>query len=71
MLKVKTGIRPEEVRGQVQHILFVEGSDNKSVDPKVLNELFSNGVRIEPLGPSYSVRSVAEALQLITQRTIF
>lgn len=63
MIGVKTGIRSEEVRLQGQHVLFVEGSGNESVDPKVLNELFSNGVRIEPLGPSFSVRSVAEALQ--------
>ncbi|MDE2741477.1 MAG: hypothetical protein OXI58_07820 [Gemmatimonadota bacterium] len=63
MIGVKTGIRPEEVRLQGQHVLFVEGSDKESVDPKVLNELFSGGIRIEPLGPSFSVRSVAEALQ--------
>ena len=63
MIGVKTGIRPEEVRLQRQHVLFVEGSDKESVDPKVLNELFSGGIRIEPLGPSFSVRSVAEALQ--------
>lgn len=63
MIGVKTGIRPEEVRLQGQHVLFVEGSDKESVDPKVLNELFSSGIRIEPLGPSFSVRSVAEALQ--------
>ena len=63
MLRVRTGIRSEEVRLQVQHILFVEGSDKESVDPEVLKELFSSRVRIEPLGPSFSVRSVAEALQ--------
>ena len=62
MINVKTGIRAEEVRQQSQHILFVEGRDQDSVDPKVLNELFSGGLRIEPLGPSFSVRSVAEAL---------
>lgn len=62
-MRVNTGIRSEEVRLQGQHVLFVEGSDGESVDPKVLNELFSNGIRIEPLGPSFSVRSVAEALQ--------
>lgn len=62
-MRVNTGIRPEEVRLQGQHVLFVEGSDEESMDPKVLNELFSNGIRIEPLGPSFSVRSVAEALQ--------
>lgn len=61
-IEVKRGIRPEEVRLQGRHVLFVEGS-KESVDPKVLNELFSNEIRIEPLGPSFSVRSVAEALQ--------
>lgn len=62
MINVTTGIRAEEVRLQGQHVLFVEGRDKDSVDPKVLNTLFSGGLRIEPLGPSFSVRSVAEAL---------
>lgn len=62
-MRVKTGIRSGEVRLQGEHVLFVEGSDEESVDPKVLNELFSNEIRIVPLGPSFSVRSVAEALQ--------
>ena len=62
MINVTTGIRAEEVRLQGQHVLFVEGRDQDSVDPKVLNELFSGGLRIEPLGPSFSVRSVDEAL---------
>ena len=62
MINVTTGIRAEEVRQQGQHVLFVEGRDQDSVDPKVLNALFSGGLRIEPLGPSFSVRSVAEAL---------
>ena len=62
MISVKTGIRAEEVRLQSQHVLFVEGKDRNSVDPKVLDELFYRSIRIEPLGPSYSVRSVAEAL---------
>lgn len=61
-IEVRRGIRPEEVRHQAQHILFVEGDEN-SVDPKVLNTLFSNKIRIEPLGPSFSVKSVAKALQ--------
>jgi len=62
MISVKTGIRAEEVRLQSQHVLFVEGKDKNSVDPKVLNELFDHSIKIEPLGPSFSVRSVAEAL---------
>ena len=63
MIGVKTGIRSEEVRLQGQHVLFVEGSDEESVDPEVLNKLFSNKISIKPLGPSFSVKSVAEALQ--------
>ena len=62
MASVKKGIRAEEVRFQVQHVLFVEGKDEESVDSKVLNKLFDNEIRIEPLGPSFSVKSVAEAL---------
>ena len=62
MISVKTGIRAEEVRLQSQHVLFVEGKDKNSVDPKVLSELFDRSIKIETLGPSFSVRSVAEAL---------
>lgn len=61
MIGVKVGIQPEEVSRR--HVLFVEGSDEESVDPKVLSTLFSNKISIEPLGPSFSVKSVAEALQ--------
>lgn len=62
MISISTGIRPEQVRHQGQHVLFVEGNDENSVDPNVLNELFDQGIRIEPLGPSYSIQSVAQAL---------
>lgn len=62
MISVKKSIRPEEVRLYSQHVLFVEGKDINSVDPKVLKELFDNVLRIEPLGASFSVKSVAEAL---------
>ena len=61
MVSTKTGIRPEEVRFRGQHVLFVEGNE-ESIDSKVLNELFEDGIRIEPLGPSSSIRSVARAL---------
>ena len=62
MLSVRTGIRPEEVRHQAQHVLFVEGKDKNALDPTVLKELLDPRVRIEPLGASFSVKSVAEAL---------
>lgn len=62
MITVKKGIRPEETRLQGQHVLFVEGKDGDSIDPRALNELFDRSIRIEPLGASYSIKSVAEAL---------
>lgn len=62
MIAVKKGIRAAEVRFSRQHVLFVEGRDKDSVDPKVLDEFFEGNIQIEPLGPSFSVRSVAEAL---------
>ena len=62
MLGVRTGIRPESVRFQAGHVLFVEGKDENALDPKVLSELFDHHLRIEPLGPAFSVKSVAEAL---------
>ena len=62
MLRVRTGIRPEEVRFDGQHVLFVEGNDANALDPTVLKELFDSPLQIEPLGASFSVKSVAEAL---------
>ena len=62
MIAVKKEIRSEEVRLDSQHVLFVEGTDRNSVDPNVLYELFESNIQIEPLGPSFWVRSVAEAL---------
>jgi hypothetical protein len=63
MVSFRRGIRPEEIRLQSQHVLFVEGNDQASIDPKVLRELFDlENIRIEPLGPSFSVKRVAQAL---------
>lgn len=62
MKLVRSGVRPEEVRQAAQHILYVEGRDNESVDPSVLKVLFEDKIKIAPLGPSFSVKSVAEAL---------
>ena len=64
MLRVRTGIRPEEVSHQAEHVLFVEGKGENALDPKVLEALFGprSALRIKPLGASFSVKSVAEAL---------
>lgn len=61
MISVQKGIRSEQVRFQRQHVLFVEGSDN-SFDITVLSHLFDNGIKIEPLGASYSIADVAKSL---------
>jgi hypothetical protein len=62
MIEAATDIRAEEIRFQGQHVLFVEGKDEDAIDPKVLGELFGQTIRIEPMGPSFYVKSVAEAL---------
>ena len=62
MIDVKTGISADEVRFAGNHVLFVEGKDKAAVDPKVLRDLVGNTITIQPLGPSYYVKSVAQAL---------
>ena len=62
MLQVRTGVRSEEVRAGGEHVLFVEGSEDGSLDQAVLRALLQRALRIETMGPSYSVRSAAEAL---------
>lgn len=61
MVQIRKGIRPEEVRRDAEHVLFVEGSE-EGLDQVVLRPLLGNTLRIEVMGPSYSVRSAAQAL---------
>lgn len=62
MVQIRTGIRSEEVRAGGEHVLFVEGKVDGSLDQTVLRALLSRMLRIETMGPSYSVRSTAQAL---------
>ena len=62
MIQVTKGIRPEEVKHRSRHVLFVEGRGSDSFDPQIIGELFGGMIKIETLGASYSVKSVAEAL---------
>jgi hypothetical protein len=62
MIRINKAIRPEEIRQKGRHILFVEGRGTDSLDPKIIEELFEGMIRIEPLGASFSIKSVAEAL---------
>ena len=61
MIIIKHDVRPEEIRQSARHILFVEGNDKNSVDPKVLSGLLQNIIRVEPLGASFHIRSAAQA----------
>ena len=58
MVQIRTRIRPEEVRTGGEHVLFVEGG----LDQVVLRALLGNSLRVEVMGPAYSVRSAAQAL---------
>jgi len=62
MIGVRVGVEPDEVRFDARHVLFVEGAGDDAIDPTVLRVLLGSQIRIEPLGASFSVRSVAEAL---------
>ena len=61
-MRITTGTAPSGVLQSAQHILFVEGATKEGLDVNVLEELVGPKLRVEPLGPSYSVRSVATAL---------
>ena len=62
MIRVKSPVGPDEVRFDAGHVLFVEGRGDDAIDPTVLRVLLGDQLRIEPLGASISVTSVAEAL---------
>jgi len=64
-MKIKRDINPEEILQNERHILFVEGEDENSIDPKFLANLFFNEqtiISIKPLKTSSSIKSVAESL---------
>jgi len=65
MITIEKNVRPEEVRQGARHVLFVEGKDDQAIDPLVLNTFLinaGNAIRVEPLGPSFHIRSAAAAL---------
>lgn len=61
-IRQKPVTRPEEVRLRTSHVLYVEGKGENALDPKVLSELLGSSLQIKALGPSFSVKSVAQAL---------
>ncbi len=63
---------PEDVRQSAGHTLFVEGKDRNALDPDVLRTLLADmSVRVEPMGGSLSIRSVAEALHPYHEKYYF
>ncbi len=61
-MRVTAGVRSEEVRQNGAHVLFVEGHGEESFDVQIITELFNRELRVETLGPSFSIKSVAQAL---------
>ncbi len=62
MIEVRQPSRTEEIRQTARHTLFVEGAGSGGLDQTVLRELLPRQIRVRALGPSFHVRSVAEAL---------
>ena len=62
MISVKKPASSAEIRQSARHVLFVEGSDQDAIDPIALGNLLEEQIRVEPLGPSYHIRSAAEGL---------
>lgn len=61
MSRIQTGINASDINFEAKHVLFVEG-DTESIDLQILTALLGNKIRIEPLGPSYSLDNVAKSL---------
>ncbi|MDE0446064.1 MAG: hypothetical protein OXH96_05275 [Spirochaetaceae bacterium] len=59
MIRVRAGVGADAVRFDSRHVLFVEGGGDDAIDPVILRELLGSRLRIEPLGASFSVASVA------------
>ena len=55
MIQVRRGIRAEEVRAGGEHVLFVEGSEDSSLDQATLRALLSGILRIETMRPADSI----------------
>ena len=66
MVSVSTGfvsnVDADDFRFGAKPVLFVEGGDAGAFDPVTLSELLKQIVRIEPLGSSFYISSVANAL---------
>lgn len=63
MVKVTQGVsKTDSLRQSARHVLFVEGETAQGFDVPVLSALLRNHIQVTPLGPSFCVKSAAEAL---------
>ncbi len=60
-MKSTRGVPAEDVNQSAKHVLFVEGKED-GVDGTWLKDLFPSPLEVKPLGPSFHVKSVAQAL---------
>ena len=68
MMQVKTEIQPDEISFGGGHVLFVEGND-ESIDISVLSSILP--ITVKALGPSHSIKSVAQAFAKVHPRYYF
>ena len=61
MISARVGGSPEAVRQSARHKLFVEGSEGDVIDVEVMKLLLPM-IDVEPMGPSFHLKSVANAL---------
>lgn len=62
-MEIKSGVSAEAVNQKAAHILFVEGSGENAIDPRALTRLLRDtDIAVRALGPSFSVKSAAQAL---------
>lgn len=63
MTEARQAARPGLVAHAAEHILYVEGGSDDSLDPRVLSRLFRDTpLRVRPLGAANNIKSAAEAL---------
>lgn len=62
MIGSREGVRSPQILLSTEPVLFVEGDSGDSFDADVLRTLLDNLLTIRPMGASYSVKSVAQAL---------
>lgn len=62
-MEVKSGVSAEAVNQAATHTLFVEGNGVNAIDPRAVSRLLRDtDITVRALGPSYHVKSAAQAL---------